>query len=115
MSIDWTKPVETRNGELVRVLCTNGRGDNPVVYLMDDCGEEVLGRCDYGGRGHFPWNDNELRNRKTKKEGWICIRPKYFLGQEKVCCSHIYETLEDCQKYYGHDASGVYAKIEWEE
>lgn len=33
--IDWTKPVETRDGRKVRVLCTDGPGEQPVVGLLD--------------------------------------------------------------------------------
>ncbi len=34
--IDWTKPVQTRDGRKVRVLCTDGpRKDFPVIALID--------------------------------------------------------------------------------
>ena len=29
--LDFNKPVQTRDGRKVRVLCTDGRGDHPVV------------------------------------------------------------------------------------
>ena len=31
--IDWSKPVRTKDGRAVRVLCTDGPGDYPVVGL----------------------------------------------------------------------------------
>ena len=31
MMIDFNKPVQTRDGRKVRVLCADGRGDHPVV------------------------------------------------------------------------------------
>ena len=35
--IDWTKPVRTKDGRPVRVLCTDGPGDYPVVGFVDKC------------------------------------------------------------------------------
>jgi hypothetical protein len=36
MAIDWTKPVQTRNGRKVRVLCTDGPDSQyPVIGLID--------------------------------------------------------------------------------
>lgn len=34
-SIDWTKPVRTKDGRAVRVLCTDGPGVYPVIGLVD--------------------------------------------------------------------------------
>ena len=34
--IDWNKPVQTRDGRKVRVLCTDGPKSAPVVGLVDD-------------------------------------------------------------------------------
>ena len=34
--IDWTKPVRTKDGRAVRVLCTDGPGDYPVIGIVDD-------------------------------------------------------------------------------
>ena len=33
--IDWTKPVRTKDGRAVRVLCTDGPGEYPVVGFVD--------------------------------------------------------------------------------
>ena len=33
--IDWTKPVQTRDGRKVRVLCTDAPGDFPVVGIVE--------------------------------------------------------------------------------
>ena len=35
MTIDFTKPVQTRDGRKVRILCTDGPGDTPIIGLVD--------------------------------------------------------------------------------
>jgi hypothetical protein len=42
MAIDWTKPVQTRDGQKVRVLCTDGPDSQyPVIGLIDGGGLET--------------------------------------------------------------------------
>ena len=36
MSIDFTKPVQTKNGRKVRVLCTDAREPYPVIALIEE-------------------------------------------------------------------------------
>lgn len=38
MTIDWTKPVQTRDGRKVRVLCTDGPEKHPVIGIVEGCG-----------------------------------------------------------------------------
>ena len=33
--IDFDKPVQTRDGRKVRILCTDGPGDTPIIGLVD--------------------------------------------------------------------------------
>lgn len=37
MSLDLSKPVQTRDGRKVRILCTDAGGERPVVGLIDGC------------------------------------------------------------------------------
>lgn len=37
MIIDWNKPVQTRDGRKVRVLCTDGPGSLPVIGIIEGC------------------------------------------------------------------------------
>jgi len=40
-SLDLTKPVQTRDGRKVRVLCTDGPGESPVIGIVDDGCDDV--------------------------------------------------------------------------
>jgi hypothetical protein len=43
MAIDWTKPVQTRDGRKVRVLCTDAPDSPyPVIGLIDKGGEPEI-------------------------------------------------------------------------
>lgn len=50
--IDFTKPLRTRDGRKVRILCTDRKGEAPIVGLIvDDSGESLWtwhrdGACD---------------------------------------------------------------------
>lgn len=55
LTLDLNKPVQTRNGDPVRILCTDASGDYPVVGLVQDnldpqvwtqTGEYYLGQTD---------------------------------------------------------------------
>ena len=51
MSIDWEKPVQTRDGRKARVLCTDMRGTEfSVVALVDDATNENLITVNKHGR-----------------------------------------------------------------
>jgi len=53
-TIDWNKPVQTRSGRKVRVLCTDLAGDHPVVAAITyDDGSENVDTWTIAGRYHF--------------------------------------------------------------
>jgi hypothetical protein len=52
MSIDFTKPVQTRNGDKVRILCTDAVVDDgePVIGLYRRNGCDIVGGWDLSGK-----------------------------------------------------------------
>ena len=48
MSIDFTKPLQTRDGKKVRLLCTDAREPYPVIALIEET--KLLGRFTSDGR-----------------------------------------------------------------
>ena len=52
--VDWTKPVQTRDGRAVRVLCTDAKGSPyPVIALLiGSDGSEVLDTFTEEGKAH---------------------------------------------------------------
>ena len=72
--IDWTKPVRTKDGRAVRVLCTDGPGDYPVVGLVLEIAEPQTWTI--GGQ----FLDDTTRNldlenapRRIQREYWVNV------------------------------------------
>ena len=112
-----SRKVVTRDGENVRIVCTDKKGnDYPVVALIE--WEKVEEACDYTKDGYL--NDGHITDydlffAPEKHEGWINIFKSSndiaFLGQ-----SRIFESKEDAEKD-GKDCDCYAAtvKVEWEE
>lgn len=66
--IDYSKPVETVNGEPVRILCTDGPGDRPVVGILGN----AIVRWEIGGaKCPFSKTDLDLRQVLETLERWV--------------------------------------------
>ena len=72
--IDWTKPVRTKDGRAVRVLCTDGPGDYPVVGFIDGVDGPECWHAD--GRYFESFGDNrDLENapQRIQREYWVNV------------------------------------------
>lgn len=76
-SIDWTKPVRTKDGRAVRVLCTDGPGDQPVIGIID--GADGVDYWCINGRFFFDGvNRRDLENvppepKRIRVERWANV------------------------------------------
>ena len=72
--IDWTKPVRTKDGRAVRVLCTDGPGEYPVVGFIDGSPAAIqwtlLGEFIQG----YP-REKDLENvpQRIQREYWVNV------------------------------------------
>lgn len=104
MPIDWTKPIETVKGYPARLLSTDVRSCGELFAAVQveylNCSEikyyKLDGLC-----------TPEIRNRKTKREGWINIYRDDRTGEV------IYKTKEDAEGSSTFKITTI--KIEWEE
>lgn len=105
--IDWDKPIETVEGNPARVISTDHRysGENLAVIQIEHPGFSCVGY--YHQNGEPTFGSVRIRNRKTKREGWINIYGDDRTG--KV----IYKTKEDAEGSSTFKIATV--KIEWEE
>jgi len=77
-AIDWTKPVRTKDGRAVRVLCTDGpRTDYPVIGIIDGACE-VLTWAITGVHSIGYTADHDLENippepKRIKIERWANV------------------------------------------
>ena len=77
MTLDFTKPITTRDGRAVRILCTdwNYYGGCPVLGLVSvNFGIEVLESWTIEGKRQRSHTENgDLINPPAKRRGWIHI------------------------------------------
>ena len=114
-----SKKIVTRDGRNVRIICTDRRGDYPIIVLTENQGndEETLVAFTENGRWALSGKEsvNDLFFATEKHEGWVIIFKAYD-GDTYLGNSGIYRTKEEAEES-GKNWSGYIAtvKIEWEE
>ena len=109
------KPVCTRDGKPVRIICFDKRSDTPIIALVDD-GEVEL-NLNFREDGHFGKGNDEnpcdLMMLTEKKEYWINIY-KYNKYRSFECSSVLYNTKEEAINHADKGETYVAtAKVEW--
>lgn len=106
-----SRKVVKRGGAPVRIVCTDAKGDYPVVALaIDEDGSEYTIRCtQYGISGIIK---DDLFFSGEKKEGFVNVYIIPDTDLREVSC--IFDTKEDAEFYRGANYVAT-TKIEWEE
>lgn len=113
-----SRKVVTRDGRNVRIICTDAKGNYPIVALIETLDGSIEFINKFKKDGHFLDNDDNNSNLdlffiSEKHEGWINL---YKNLEGFIVPSRIYQTKEDAEKRGDvHDCYVVTAKIEWEE
>lgn len=78
MTIDWSKPVQTRDGRPVEIITAKGRGDRPIVgYIAESL---ILSSWLSGGvRYHDGQNGEDLINVPEERELWVRVYSDGYL------------------------------------
>jgi hypothetical protein len=116
--LDITKPVQTREGRPVRLICTDRRGTHPLIGLISEKDEEKLGTWMVdGSRFDTPGTaDADLINVLAKHRGWVNV---FRNGPEDSdCCvaGSVYPN-KHCADLAGqvHKNFVTSIEIEWED
>jgi hypothetical protein len=114
MTIDFTKPVTTRDGCPVRILCTDRPGEFPVVGLV---GEDVYAWTLDGGFGYGRNSPYDLSNPKTKREAWTLVYKDTGNVLFSRSVGGLFTTEVAAEEYVkgGRGAFIAVARVEWEE
>lgn len=111
------REVVTRNGRKVRIICTDRKGDTPIIALVYDANEgQECGYAFYPDGKYFIDKDDEvdLFFAPEKHEGWIIIN-KWPDG-ERDTNGIIYHNKSDVPNMSPVGGKRVAKiKIEWEE
>jgi len=95
MKLDLNKPVQTRDGNKVRILCTNRNGDMPIVGLVDQgVTPETVVAWALDGRSRVSvWgSQDDLINVPIEREVWVN-------GYEDKDFGSIYKTKECADRF----------------
>ncbi len=106
--IDWDKPIETLDGLVAKVISRDFRNrgfGKCVLVQIEDLHHSYT--ASYYQDGIAVALGPELRNRKTKREGWINIYRDDRTGET------IYKTKDDAEGSSIFKIATI--KIEWEE
>lgn len=110
------KPVCTRDGRPVRILCLDVAGEliYKIVALVMESGTEYLHRYMENGRyNNNKENKSDLMMAPEKKEGWINI---YHAPSFHYPGDHVYDSKKkafEMREIYSSYVNTI--KIEWEE
>ena len=112
---DPSKKVVTRDGREVRIVCTNVKGEYPIMALIPDKQEELTYRYLRNGR-QLTYKDSPLDlffSTIIKKEGWVNL----YRNEDVVFLSEkIYKSKEDAKEVAIKKTDYIATiKIEWEE
>ena len=109
-----SQKVVTRDGREVRIICTDMKGEHPIMALIPDKQEELAYRYLRNGK-QLTYTDSplDLCFPTTKKEGWVNV---YFsVDKDKYVGEEIYNSKEEAIKNSKYRIYIATVKIEWEE
>ena len=116
-----SQKVTLRSGSDVRIICTDKKGEFPIVALVEDDDDEGEFTICYRKTGRFlieRESPNDLVFAFIKREGWVNVFDNFPKENHDYYCDKIYTTKEDAEKdakKYNIDNYVTTTKIEWEE
>ena len=109
------RKVVTRDGRSVRIICTDAKGDYPVVALVEIYnGAENVFRLEENGHFYYDTEDSrDLFFAPVKKSAWINL---YKMNSFISPGPRAYNTKEEAESAAGDKSYYIATtKIEWEE
>ena len=111
-----SQKVVTRDGRNVRIICTDAKGDEPIIALVYNNNRDEENVYTYNRDGSF-YGDNDscldLFFALVKREGWINL---YKNEGITYLPGIIHDSEEDAKKAIKDDPDFITTiKIEWEE
>ena len=107
--IDWDKPIETTEGLPARLLSNDYRvPGNTLMVVQIEHPSGSLARIFHENGIPYLAYPGKIRNRKTKREGWINIFGGQWVGS-------LHKSEEAAQRHPNAEDAIATIKIEWEE
>ena len=112
---DTSKEIITRDGRKTRIICTDAKGDRPIIALVERFDGDVEDSHSYTKDGNFCVDRehiNDLFFVSKRYEGWVNVYRDVVKDSEPYC-GKIFASEEEA-KSKGVCISAT-VKIEWEE
>ena len=111
-----SKKVVTRDGRNVRILCTDAKGDYPIVALIATLDGSIEFVCKFKKDGHFLDNDDNNSNLDLffvpeKHERWVNL---YKEDDNIYASMDTFKTKEEAEALSCSSCIAT-VKVEWEE
>ena len=104
------RKVVTRNGRSARIICTDAKGNYPIVALIEEGGyDNALSYTKDGKLYVGETNDYDLFFAPEKHEGWVNV----YRCLDEMMCRSVFATEEEATCKAKTAIATV--KIEWEE
>ena len=104
------RKVVTRNGRSARIICTDAKGNYPIVALIEEGGyDNALSYTKDGKLYVGETNDYDLFFASEKHEGWVNV----YRDFDDMMCGSVFATEEDAKCNAKTAIATV--RIEWEE
>ena len=104
------RKVVTRNGRSARIICTDAKGNYPIVALIEEGGyDNALSYTKDGKLYVGETNDYDLFFAPEKHEGWVNV----YRDFDDMMCGSVFATEEDAKCKAKTAIATV--RIEWEE
>lgn len=113
---DTSKEIITRDGRKARIICTDAKGDRPIIALVERFDGDAEDSYSYTKDGNFCVDREHIVDlffATKKQEGYTCV---YFSEGKHYLDEGIYPTKEDADKEgkkWNDYLTSI--KIEWEE
>ena len=114
-----SRKVVTRDGRKARILCTDRKGDYPIIALVENCDSIDESVCSYDKNGIFYTSgisdNNDLFFAPEKHEGWVNLYKDLDEGRTRYM-GNIYNSKEGAENSIINNGRYLTTiKIEWEE
>ena len=109
-----SQKVMTRDDRNVRIICTDAKGDEPIIALVYNNVRNEENVYTYNRDGYFYKNNDsclDLFFALTKREGWVNI----YRDNNTTYIGDVYPNEKDAKEYKDEDLYITTIKIEWEE
>lgn len=95
-TLDLSKPVQTRDGRKVRILCTDRRGPAPVIGLVECASSEALLLWSKDGKFSDYISPSDLVNvPEPERTGWLVVGGAgAYLYKTRETAAHCFRGLE---------------------